>query len=319
MESRLDLFVGIDGGGTGTSTAIIDSDGRVISEGSGGPCNIAVQTDFDIVQSLTDSTHSASTPLLISQPDLQFECACAGIAGYSANERRFQFEAIFRSTIKARRYRVEPDYVIAYWGATHGEPGIVIVAGTGAVAYGRDAAGRTFRSDGLGYLLGDRGSGFDLGISCLRHAALQIESSTKDAITLAVQDFTHAANQSDLVQWLYGGFTTARVASIAPVVGSLAEAGDIDARRLVATVASRLRQTVDDVRRELNMPQETPIYPLGGLWKLGSYLRTEFEYPDFSQGVFGADIVQRDAIGRMHVVPARSSAVYGAALLAMQP
>jgi len=250
---------------------------------------------------------------------LQFECACAGIAGYSANERRFQFEAIFRSTIKARRYRVEPDYVIAYWGATHGEPGIVIVAGTGAVAYGRDAAGRTFRSDGLGYLLGDRGSGFDLGISCLRHAALQIESSTKDAITLAVQDFTHAANQSDLVQWLYGGFTTARVASIAPVVGSLAEAGDIDARRLVSIVASRLRQTVDDVRRELNMPQETPIYPLGGLWKLGSYLRTEFEYPDFSQGVFGADIVQRDAIGRMHVVPARSSAVYGAALLAMQP
>ncbi len=129
----------------------------------------------------------------------------------------------------------------------------------------------THRSDGLGYLLGDRGSGFDLGLYALRYTLHMMEEGRTDGLSTAVLEHTGASRQAEIVQWLYGNFNPARVASLSPIVGRLAEAGDIAARNLASEMARRLRHTVRDVRHKLWLPRDTPVYPLGRLWLLGEF------------------------------------------------
>ena len=101
----------------------------------------------------------------------------------------------------------------------------MIIAGTGAVAYGRNAEGVTHKEDGFGYLLGDRGSGFNLGLYALRYTLDSMQQDRSDALTVAVLAHTGARIQNEILQWLYGEFSPARVASLAPIVGELAESG----------------------------------------------------------------------------------------------
>jgi N-acetylglucosamine kinase-like BadF-type ATPase len=241
---------------------------------------------------------------------------CAGIAGYSVEEKRNDFEALLRREVQAKRYRIEPDYLIAYWGATHGEPGIVVVAGTGAVAFGRNESGASHRSDGLGYLLGDRGSGFDLGLYALRYTLHMMEEGRTDNLSAAVIEHTTASRQTEIVQWLYGNFNPARVASLSPVVGALAESGDIAARNLASEMARRLRHTVRDVRHKLWLPRDTPVYPLGRLWLLGEFFRSEFAEPTWPGGNGVTMTAEPTTGGYFNLVEPKSDAAYGAALLA---
>src|SRR5207248_2879234 len=111
-----------------------------------GPCNIVTCVDAVLRESLAAATagalSSAGLPL-----DSRFAGACAGVAGYTAKGRRADFRRLLAEVVPAESHRVEPDYVIAYWGATEGEPGIAAIAGTGAVIYGRSGADETCRVD----------------------------------------------------------------------------------------------------------------------------------------------------------------------------
>ncbi|MCW3055854.1 MAG: putative N-acetylglucosamine kinase [Chthonomonadales bacterium] len=307
-------YLGIDGGGTKSLAVIRDDEGRECGRGTGGPGNIAFNDEATVLRSVrsavAEARHAAGLP------DTRFAAVCAGMAGYSVEPRRAAFDAALRQEVDADRYRIEPDYVIAYWGASEGEPGVVIIAGTGAVAYGRNAEGATHKEDGFGYLLGDRGSGFNLGLYALRYTLDSMQQGRSDALTDAVLAQTGAKIQNEILQWLYGEFSTARVASLAPIVGELAESGVPAARTLVAEMARRLRHTVRSIRHALWLPRNAPIYPLGGLWQLGPFFRAEFAEPTWPghaemplepEGLPG---------GRFTLAEPKHDAAVGAAILA---
>ena len=235
---------------------------------------------------------------------------------FGGSQARGLFADLLQISIGADAHDVEPDFSVAYWGAAHGEPGIVVIAGTGAVAYGRNAQGQTEREDGLGFLLGDRGSGFNLGLRALRYTLDQWKAGTPDALAQAIITHTGAHSQEQIVQWLYGEFSPARVASLAPIIGELAQAGDMAAQWHVAEMARRLRHSVRQVRHRLWLPRDAPVYPLGGLWSLGTFFQEEFANPGW-QGE-GAFALPPEALsgGRFVVEPPRNDAAYGAALLA---
>jgi N-acetylglucosamine kinase-like BadF-type ATPase len=310
----MNYFLGIDGGGTKTLAVITDAEGHECGRGTGGPGNIALQDDAALALSVRTAVDEARRAAGLL--DLHFAAVCAGVAGYSVEMRRTAFEAVLRREVMAERYRVEPDYVVAYWGATEGEPGVVIIAGTGAVAYGCNAEGQSRKEDGFGYLLGDRGSGFNLGLYALRYTLDRMQESRSDALTAAVLEHTGARLQNEILQWLYGEFSTARVAGLAPIVGALAEAGDPPSRTLVAEMARRLRHTVRSIRHTLWLPRGAPVYPLGGLWQLGPFFRAEFAeptWPGHAGTVLTADTLPA---GRFTLAEARHDAAVGAALLA---
>jgi N-acetylglucosamine kinase-like BadF-type ATPase len=308
-------YLGLDGGGTKTAAVILDADGVERGRGLGGPGNIATNDDETLRQSMRQATRSALRAAGLSVETV-FAGGCAGVAGFSAEERRAAFDELLRDTVSAEMYRLEPDYVIAYWGATHGEPGIVVIAGTGAVSHGRNADGESVKEDGLGYLLGDRGSGFNLGLRALRYTLRRLQEGKTDPLTEAVLRHLGAATQNEIVQWLYGNFSPARVATLAPIVGALAEQGDSAARTQVAEMARRLRHAVRQVRHKLWLPRETPVYPLGGLWQIGTFFQAEFADPQWRGE--GETCLEEEALpgGRFEIATPKSDAAYGAALLA---
>lgn len=307
-------FLGIDGGGTKTVALLMDETGVERGRGRGGPGNLATGTDASLYQSLHDALHDACRSAGIAPEALRVASVCAAMAGTSLEPRRQAFADLLRQPVMAEVYHIAPDFVAAWWGATHGEPGIVMIAGTGAVAYGQNAEGATCREDGLGFLLGDRGSGFNLGLHALRHTLNQIQAGREDALSRAVCAETGATTQGAILQWLYSGFQPAKVAGITPLVGELAEAGDSAARNYVAMMARHLRHSVRQVRHKLWLPRDVAVYPLGGLWNLGDFFRSEFQDPRWrGDGLFTPEHVPG---GRFHIAEPKSDAAYGAALMA---
>ncbi len=320
------FYLGLDGGGTKTAALILDADGQEHGRGYGGPGNVASNDDSTLSHSLRTAVEEACRQAGPAADETGFAAVCAGVAGYSVEARRRDFAALLRKVVRvdgepdgaSNAYRVEPDYLVAYWGATGGEPGIVVIAGTGAVVFGRNAEGDTHREDGLGYLLGDRGSGFNLGLRVLRYTLEQMQEGRSDALTQAVLDLTGAKSQQEIVHWLYSGFSPPRVAALAPVVGTLAEAGDRAARNHVAEMARRLRHSVWITLHKLWLPRDTPLYCLGGLWQLGGFFVSEFSQPHWGDE---AAPTEGDAAWlkvRFNLAAPKHDPVYGAALLARE-
>ncbi len=309
------LFLGIDGGGTKTAALILNDNGDELGSGMGGPGNIANNDDITLRLTLGNAVRSA-----LDAADLphstRFEAVCAGVAGFSASQRLADYQNLIRQEVDARRHQVEPDYAIAYWGATHGRPGVVVVAGTGAVAYGRNMDGQDRKEDGLGFLLGDRGSGFNLGLRVLRYTLEQMRAGTVDPLATAVLVHTGAQSENEIIQWLYGEFSPPRVATLSPVVGELAEAGDEAARWQVAEMARRLRHSVRQIRHALWMPRDIAVYPLGGLWQMGAFFRSEFADPQWCGSGRFALAIESVPGGRFRLEQPLSHPAHGAALLA---
>ena len=311
----MEYYLGIDGGGSKTASIIQDGEGRTLGSGIGGSGNLANTNDLTLRRSVRDSVQEA---LLSAQlpTETRFEAVCAGMAGHSAQDRREAFTGFLTATFPANRHTVLPDYETAYWGATEGAPGIIVIAGTGAVSYGRNSDGKSCKEDGLGFLLGDRGSGFNLGIRVLRHTLDEMKASRSDPLSIAVLKHTEAKSQGEILQWLYGNFTPARVASLAPIVGELAESGDDGAMGYLAEMSRHLRHAVRQVRHTLLLPRDVAVYPLGGLWNLGSFFQSEFIDPQWRGD--GKVSVNSEALpgGRFEIAIPKGDAAFGAALLA---
>ncbi len=310
------LILGIDGGGTKTAAAVATLSGTILGHGEGGVGSLNARTDclhLSLKTAVANACEMAGLDSLVTR----FTSACLGVAGYSLEQKRLDLFTSLPSLISSHFFRLEPDYRIAFEGATGGNPGIVVIAGTGAITYGRDNLNREWREDGLGYLLGDRGSGFNLGLQALRYTLEMMKDGREDAITQAVLKQTGAGTQSQVLQWIYSDFQTARVAGIAPVIGRLADEGEPQSRSLVALMARRLRHSVREAKHRLFMAHDTPVYPLGGLWNISRFLQQEFAEPSWQFTAPWERENETNSGRRFNVQQPAGSAVQGAVALAM--
>ncbi len=310
-------FLGVDSGGSKTAAIIMNEQREVLGRGIAGPGSLTVQNEAELRYSLQTAVHSAYHASGLPT-DTKFTSLCVGIAGYSAEQKRAEYSQMLRNTISSAHYRFEPDYRTAYWGASGGSPGIVVIAGTGAVSYGQNIKGETHREDGLGYLLGDRGSGFNLGLRVISSVLDEIRDCRVSPLSQQILETMQIQSQNEVLQWLYGNFSTARVASIAPIVGKLAKDGDQDAREHIAEMARRLRHAVRQIRHRLWMPRDIPVYTLGGLWQIGKFFQEEFQDPVWHAA--DEKLTAREAVpgGRFNIMVPQFDAVQGAALLAQE-
>lgn len=307
IQARFAL--GIDCGGTKTNAALLDDHGKERGRGCGGPCNIATGDSDDLREAVRSAVLQAFQSAAVS-PGAKIASVCAGVAGYTARNRRAEFRRILHETVSAERHLVTPDFVIAHWGASEGGPGVTISAGTGAVAYGTNSAGEEFRVDGRGWLLGDCGSAFSIGCAALR-AAIQRNDAGLPATLLDQRLFAaiSAEDVDDLIEWVYRGFQPPRIAALAQVVLACAE--ESDAASLLSRAAESLAHSAWSCYERLNLGPEDPIYRTGGLLISSEPMQCLF-----------VEALQRraDAAGKPspQVLPPRGDPARGAALLALR-
>lgn len=261
-----EYFLGVDGGQSSTTALIGDATGRVLGVGRGGPCNHVAASEGrgKFIQAIQSALNQACAHAEIESASVRFRGACLGLSGGPGDK-----ESILAEILAADRVLVTDDARIALTGATAGQPGIVVIAGTGSIAWGRNSGGRTARAGGWGYLFGDEGGGFWIARQALR-AALRWEEGwgVPTSLRARLLDFTGARNINDLLHRCYTPqFPRPRVAGLSVLVNHAAESGDPSALEILDTAARELALLAIAVRVQLFAGEPTVVAYSGGVFQ----------------------------------------------------
>jgi len=241
------LFLGVDGGQSSTVALIGDESGHVVGIGRGAACR-----HEGAIREAVNAAGAAGR---------WFEAACFGLSGGASGR-----EPILRELVKAERYIVTHDAAIALTGALAGEPGIIAIAGTGSMAFGRSAVGRSARAGGWGYAFGDEGGAFDLVRQALR-AALRREEGWGPPTALGelLLEACGAKDANDLMHRFYTGeWPRESIAALAPLVDQAAAGGDGVALEILKGAAQALAIIVGVVREHLYEQREPAVVSYAG-------------------------------------------------------
>jgi N-acetylmuramic acid 6-phosphate etherase len=249
------LVLGIDGGGTKT-TAIVAARGTdgslvAIGRGGGGPANPR-SSGWDVARQNLDRAMDEAFAAA-GRPRAPVAALCLALAGSGHASVRDQAYQWCGERKLARVWQVVHDAQIVLRAGTPDGMGVALISGTGSLAYGQTPDGRSARAGGWGYLLGDEGSGYAIGLAALRaivRAADQRGPAT--GLTAALLGQLELRSPGELIPRLYGDPEVRRsVASLAPSVLAVAGAGDSVAQRIVEHAAGELCDLVGAVTGSL--------------------------------------------------------------------
>ena len=268
------LILGVDGGQTSTVALLATSAGEILGTGQGGPANhIHEPGGMERMQhSLHDAVFAAFEQAGIAP--VAVESACFGMTGGA----EFVPQAAPKF-IETRRLSAVHDVVTALAGASLASPGIVVIAGTGAIAYGRSIDGLEAKADGWGYLMGDEGSAYDIGLKVLRAAAQAEDKRGVDTLLrVYMPRFWRKADLAEVRAALYSDqMTRADIASLSWVAYCAAESHDQVARELLANAGRSLAQSAKSVIDRLSSNgQNLAVYPTGGVFRAGQWVLDPF-------------------------------------------
>src|SRR5437016_4886022 len=154
--------LGIDAGGTKTVCLLADERGMIVSEGRGPGANLLAAGELGVEKVLHEVMETA-----IGDRDITPSAICLGIAGVDREDEARIVRAIMRRIGHKSRIVVVNDALIALVAGAEDAPGVVIISGTGSIAYGRNANGEAARAGGWGHMIGDEGSGYWIGREAL--------------------------------------------------------------------------------------------------------------------------------------------------------
>lgn len=264
----MDVFLGIDGGGTRTRAALLDADRRLLGEGEGGPSNIDDVGEAGARANIAAAVAAARARAGL--PDTAFAAAFLGMAGVTSDDDRAVIRRIAHTLKLAPTACIDVDHDcrIALAGGLSGRPGIVLITGTGSSCYGRTAAGAHWMTGGRGHLIADEGSGYWYGLNAIRAAVRHHDGRGPSTV---LHDRVLTALGIDTIEAVMHrlyvvGVTRPEIAALAPLVIAAAEAGDGVAQRLFLEGARELAECVEAVAQRLGFasgPSELAL--TGGL------------------------------------------------------
>ncbi|MCW2871330.1 BadF/BadG/BcrA/BcrD ATPase family protein [Actinacidiphila oryziradicis] len=277
------LVIGIDAGGTRTRAYLAEAapDGAVLGEGVGGPANALSTGQAEVIRHLSAAIEAAVPP----EHRSAVRAVAGGFAGASRDAGRRLAESCLRAAlggagIAAEDVAVYGDIEIAF-AAAPGAPtdGLVLIAGTGAVAARIENRRRAALADGDGWLLGDAGSGFWLGREVIRAALRALDgrgpwTSLVERVAahyLPSQGGPYLARERPgqgererlralIVPAAYAE-PPVRLARLSPLAVAAEEAGDEVAMALLDDAADELGATV----AALDLHDDEPLVATGGL------------------------------------------------------
>ncbi len=262
-------YLCVDGGQTKTAVVLLEERGARIHAWQTRPLTTpskpgAVDDLRRIVRGLAEDLRRRLAGSGSALPT----AACFSLTGYLEGDEILPSivrEEMRRALPETEQIRTVPDYVGNWAAATRGEPGIVVISGGGAVAYGRNASGESLRVGGWGHLLGDEGSGYWMGLKAIK-AALQSQAGVIPKTTLEahVMATLEAEDDRQVLSRVYSGsFSEVEIAGLVPLVASLARDGDETSDRILEEAAHYLARMAEAVQKGLG---ELPLHLSGGVF-----------------------------------------------------
>jgi N-acetylglucosamine kinase-like BadF-type ATPase len=254
--------MGIDGGGSTVRVVIAASDLTIHGQSSGPTANPSVVGRDAAAETIRAAMRGALRSADLS-PE-QIYAVGIGIAGAAAGHSEAWLRQVVTAVIPQARLALSADYETALVGALGQCCGVLVLAGTGSLAYGVNAKGESAMAGAWGYLIGDEGSGYWLGSEGLRAAARALDGrGPMTALTITLLSALSLGDRTDLTHWLYDdpGNRTREIAELAPLVLKQA-VSDTVAAAIVQRAADELVQAAEAVIRRLAI--ESPEFAFAG-------------------------------------------------------
>jgi N-acetylglucosamine kinase-like BadF-type ATPase len=262
------VAVGVDAGGTST-TASYSQDGvfREMRTGEGASATaLGTEEAAKRIVAVIEGLIAQESPASIY----------VGAAGAGRDEIAQRLREAIAVRYAGALVHVSDDAHIALRATVPRGAGLVLIAGTGSIAYAENTSGDAFRAGGYGYLLGDDGSGFSIGMAALKWLAKLYDGrGVTDDLCEELQNRLGIADRSGLFDLLYGPAQppVALVASLAPVVVSMASNGVRSAHKIVQAAAMELSDLIKTVAKKSALSGEVcPLVLGGGLLRENSVL-----------------------------------------------
>jgi glucosamine kinase len=272
------LIVGVDGGGTKTRALLADERGEQLAEvvgaGSAVRPNDAERSAGIVAGLVRDLLEKAAQPR--ARPRVLY----VGVAGVGREpERQALWDSL--STLQiAEEIVVETDLAVALTDAFVDGPGVLLIAGTGSSAFGRGPTGASARCGGWGPVIGDEGGGAWIGRRALSVVAAASDGREPEtALTGAILTAAEVGEAAELIRWAASA-APGTLATLAPVVITVADGGDLRANAIVSMAVEELALHVRSLARQLFTDERAsvPVALTGGLLKKGSSLRKRLEH-----------------------------------------
>ena len=295
------FVVGVDGGGTRTEAVALGHQGQLLGRAMGQ----AAVLDPGNVEAVAQAVHQAAEAAA-AEAGLTLPAAAvyAGVAGAGREAVRQRLQAALETARIGDHVRVGTDVSAAAADALGDGPGVVLISGTGSIAWGRGPDGREGRVGGWGGLLGDEGSAYDLGLEGLRAVARAVDGrggrTTLTAALLAVVGIDEAEG---LIPWSHS-VAKGAIAALAPVVTEHAGFDD-----MAAAIVEKAAQELAD--------HAAVLVTRLGPWHEGGPRVV------FAGGLLSAPGILQERVRRilgaagLNVAPDPADGAWGAALLAL--
>jgi N-acetylglucosamine kinase-like BadF-type ATPase len=259
-------LLAIDGGGTKCLVVFMDKMGHMLGQGKAGSCNYqgigrdatVLELIHGIQEALVDVGKGAGETN--SYTDIEIECAVFGLAGLDTAYDRHIItglvnEVLERLHIQVQHLAVENDGFAALVGATDGQPGILVIAGTGSIVFGINEQGETARTGGWGHRVGDEGSGYWIGKQAVT-AILKAYDGRGEATRLGEWIFPHLGmnHAEDVFNWIYSSdYSVEKLGELSRLVSLAAAAGDQEAENILTAAGHELFLGVRAVIQQLQI------------------------------------------------------------------
>ena len=307
------FVIGMDGGGTKTAANIADLEGNILAQHVAGPSNFqiigvdkAARTIFLLIRECCKSV--GATPG-------EIRAMTIGLTGAGRpNDQQRMAEGLQKiaasKRTKLRKVRIESDARIALEGAFKGSAGIILIAGTGSIAFGKDENGKVHRVGGWGRILGDEGSGFFMGRYALTAVCRDLDGrSASTILTTMIGKKLSMKSATDIITAVYKN--NFDIATVAPLVLDAAEKNDPVALEIVQRASSELTEHVRALLPKLQpdvnekVRKNVPLSFVGGLIA--------------NETILSRSLGEQISLSLPHVkiIPPMSPPVYGAVVMAL--
>lgn len=269
-------ILGIDCGGSSTEALLTTQEGRVLGYGQGGPANYTVNGTSGVVQSVLTAVRGS-----LEQSGLQLEnlhqrgvVLALGVSGAGRSAEQVQIRRALESEGFAQVV-VAHDAVIALLGALSGADGVVVIAGTGSVAYGVNG-GRSHRVGGWGYLLGDEGGAVWIALKALQQVMWGYDGRLTEDETLlqAAKVYFGIGEPMELIPLIYKTpLDRGLIAGFSTVIGKLAQEGHAAAQEILVDAGRQLGRLAVAALQELGLAEaKGRVGACGGVFSAGQWV-----------------------------------------------
>ena len=297
------LYLGVDGGGSHTVALVGDHEGHILGRGEAKASNVYSAGLREARDALRAAVGQALSAAGAQQP---VAVACLGLAGAGRPAEQALWQRWAEEANLAKRVLVVNDCDLVLAAGTPAGWGLALIAGTGSIALGRSPEGAQARAGGWGYLLGDEGSGYAVGLAALQAIARAADSRAPGtSLTQAVLTHWQLDEPSQLVGFVYRpSVPRAEIAGLAPFVEAAAAAGDVVAQGILKSAGAELARALDAVARRLGLTGDAIPCALGGsLLVRGDGLRREALHAAAELGwnLWPVALVEEPAVGALRL------------------